>query len=80
MDVSAQLETDLIAQIESENEEYCQLRSRHFDYQKKLEALSGKRALTEAEKNEEIRIKKEKLFLKDRMAAIRREYLASRKT
>ena len=37
MDVSAQLETDLIAQIESENEEYGQLRSRHFDYQKKLE-------------------------------------------
>ncbi len=79
MDVTAQRETDLIAEIESESEEYRELRSRHLEHQQKLDGLSAKHALTQREKNEEVRIKKEKLFLKDRMAAIRREHLASRK-
>jgi len=40
-------------------------------------SLSNKRVLTEQEKTEEIRMKKEKLFLKDRLAAIEREHAAA---
>ena len=63
-----------IARLERENEEYRRLRSRHHDFDQKLRALSSKRLLTDQEKTEEVRMKKEKLFLKDRMAVIEREF------
>ena len=63
-----------VARLESENEEYRRLRSRHHDFDEKLNLLSTKRLLTEREKMEEVRMKKEKLFLKDRMAAIERQF------
>ena len=52
----------------------------HHEFQEKLDQLTAKRALTEDEKLEEVRIKKEKLFVKDRMAAIRREHAASKRS
>ena len=75
MDVTEEM--DLLTRIEAENEEYRRLKSQHHDYDEKLQALAGKRVLTEEEKVEEVRMKKEKLFLKDRMAAIQRQFLAS---
>ncbi len=63
-----------IARLEREYEEYRRLWSRHHGFDQKLRALSSKRLLTEQEKMEEVRMKKEKLFLKDRMAAIEREF------
>jgi uncharacterized protein YdcH (DUF465 family) len=75
MDVTE--ERDLLARIEEENEEYRKLKAKHHEYDEKLRELAGKRVLTEEEKVEEVRMKKEKLFLKDRMAAMQREFLAS---
>ena len=64
---------DWIARLEQENEEYRRLKAKHHDFEQKLHVLSGKRLLTEEEKLEEVRMKKEKLFLKDRLYAIERE-------
>ena len=63
-----------------ENEEYRRLTLQHREFQEKLDQLAAKRALTEHEKLEEVRIKKEKLFVKDRMVAIRREHAASKRS
>ncbi len=63
-----------------ENEEYRSLTLQHHEFQEKLDQLAAKRALTEDEKLKEVRIKKEKLFVKDRMAAIRREHAASKRS
>ena len=63
-----------------ENEEYRRLTLQHHEFQEKLDRLATKRALTEDEKLEEVRIKKEKLFVKDRMAALRREHAASKRS
>ena len=63
-----------------ENEEYRRLTVQHHEFQEKLDRLAAKRALTEDEKLEEVRIKKEKLFVKDRMAALRREHSGSRRS
>ena len=64
---------DSSEQLEKVNEEYHRLKARHHQFDQKLRALSSKRLLTEQEKLEEVRMKKEKLFLKDRLAAIERE-------
>jgi hypothetical protein len=58
-----------------DNEEYRRLRERHHGFEERLEALNAKAFLTEQEKLESARLKKEKLHIKDRMAAIAREYL-----
>ncbi|TDI14471.1 MAG: hypothetical protein E2P04_00180 [Acidobacteria bacterium] len=63
-----------------ENEEYRSLTLQHHEFQEKLEQLATKRALTEDQKLEEVRIKKEKLFVKDRLAALRREHAASKRS
>ncbi len=63
-----------------ENEEYRSLTLQHHEFQEKLEQLATKRALTENQKLEEVRIKKEKLFVKDRLAALRREHAASKRS
>jgi len=66
-----------MTRLEKENEEYRRLKSQHHEFDEKLRVLSNKRVLTEQEKTEEIRMKKEKLFLKDRLAAIEREHGAA---
>lgn len=63
-----------------ENEEYRSLTLQHHEFQEKLEQLATKRALTEDQKLEEVRIKKEKLFVKDRLAALRREHAACKRS
>ena len=71
---------DWIARLERENDEYRRLKSQHHDFDRKLQALSGKRLLTDEERLEESRMKKEKLFLKDRLSAIEREHAPSTTT
>ena len=70
-------DADWIARLEKEHEEYRRLRTKHHEFDQKLQALSRKRLLTEEERYEEVRMKKEKLFLKDRIAAIEREHVLS---
>jgi len=72
-----QHDPESMARLERENDEYRRLKAQHQDFDDKLRTLSGKRLLTETEKLEEVRMKKEKLFLKDRMAAIERDFATS---
>jgi uncharacterized protein YdcH (DUF465 family) len=58
-----------------ENEEYRRLREKHRGFEERLTALNSKAFLSEQEKIETTRLKKEKLQLKDRMTAIARDYL-----
>ena len=58
-----------------ENDEYRQLLQEHHGYESRLDALNGKVFLSDQEKTESARLKKEKLRLKDRMAGIARQYL-----
>ncbi len=64
---------DLLVQ---QNEEYRRLLNEHQGYEARLDDLNGKVFLSDQEKSETTRLKKEKLRLKDRMAAIARDYLA----
>jgi uncharacterized protein YdcH (DUF465 family) len=52
------------------NEEYQRLHEEHGRYAAELDRLEAKSFLTEDEKLEEVRLKKLKLHLKDRMAAL----------
>ena len=71
-------EEELVNDTETDSEEYRRLRSRHLEFEERLRGLASKRVLTDQEKVEEVRMKKEKLFLKDRMAALQRELGSSR--
>lgn len=53
------------------SEAYEQLEARHRHYSEQLEALTQKPYLSEEEQIEEVRLKKLKLQIKDRMAAQR---------
>lgn len=64
---------DLLVQ---QNEEYRRLLNEHQGYEARLNDLNGQVFLSDQEKSETTRLKKEKLRLKDRMAAIARDYLA----
>jgi uncharacterized protein YdcH (DUF465 family) len=75
-----QHDAESMARLERENDEYRRLKAQHHDFDEKLRTLSGKRLLTETEKLEEVRMKKEKLFLKDRMAAIERDFATAPRT
>jgi uncharacterized protein YdcH (DUF465 family) len=61
-----------------ESSEYRVLLEEHQGHESRLDALNGKVFLSDQEKTETRRLKKEKLRLKDRMAAIAREYLTRR--
>ncbi len=52
------------------NQEYQRLYEEHGRYAAELDLLEAKSYLTEAEKIEEVRLKKLKLRLKDQMAAV----------
>jgi uncharacterized protein YdcH (DUF465 family) len=59
------------------NLEYQRLQEEHSRYAAELERLEAKPYLTEAEQLEEVRLKKLKLRLKDRMAALLRNKTAA---
>lgn len=58
-----------------ENETYKKLFDEHQGCEARLDALNGKVFLSDQEKHESTRLKKEKLRLKDQMAEIARQYL-----
>ena len=67
MDVT---QDELKAHLMATDEHFRELAAQHHDYDEKLQRLESKNALTEDEKVEEIRLKKQKLRLKDEMAEI----------
>ena len=56
-----------------EDEEFRRLLEKHHEHDRRLEELRARRYLTEEEKVEEVRLKKVKLSLKDRMESVVRE-------
>ena len=71
MDVS---QDELKAHLMATDEHFRELATLHHDYDDKLQALEAKHALTDDEQLEEIRLKKQKLRLKDEMAEIMSRY------
>lgn len=67
-------ESDVIDYLNRENEEYRRLQEEHRRLEDILSEMSKKRHLTAEEEMEKIRIKKEKLIKKDRMAEIIRKF------
>jgi len=57
-----------------ENDEYRRLFEKHRGCDERLEKLNSRHILSDEEKVEAITLKKHKLALKDRMAAIAREF------
>ena len=58
--------------LQRENDEFRHLVESHESCETRLQELQGKGFLSEAEKLEEVTIKKRKLLLKDRMEAMLR--------
>ena len=65
---------DLSARLVESNEEYRQLVQEHSSYDQRLEELSTRRFPTPEEQLEEMRLKKLKLQLKDKMYGMLRQY------
>jgi uncharacterized protein YdcH (DUF465 family) len=61
---------ELKAHLMATSEEFRQLASEHAEYHRKLEALEAKSHFTPGDEEEEHRLKKRKLFLKDQMNQI----------
>lgn len=61
---------ELKAHLMASSEEFRSLAAQHAQYHKQLEELEAKLRLTEEEQVEEVRLKKQKLRLKDQMNAI----------
>jgi len=61
-------------QLLTSHEEFRRLAQEHTHYAQRLEGLIQKRFLTDDEKLEEIRLKKQKLRLKDQMELIEQQY------
>ncbi len=58
----------------TEDPEYQRLHEEHRDHEERLQMLANKTRLSAEEEFEEKRLKKERLFLKDRMEEIARNY------
>ena len=71
MDVT---QDELKAHLMATDEHFRELATQHHDFDEKLQQLEAKHALTEDEQMEEIRLKKQKLRLKDEMAEIMSRY------
>ena len=61
-------------QLMATNDEFSRLVREHSNFERKLEDLNQRSYLTEAEKIEEINLKKRKLSLKDQMERIIQQY------
>jgi uncharacterized protein len=61
---------ELKAHLMATSEEYRTLASQHAQYHKQLEELEAKSHLSDQEQMEEVRLKKQKLRLKDQMNEI----------
>jgi hypothetical protein len=67
-------EAELKEQLMLNNEEFRRLATEHQSYENQLEQLASRHHLTEAEKLQEVTLKKKKLFLKDRMFLMLQKY------
>lgn len=61
-----------------EDDEFQRLAEKHEELEERLTFLSGKIFLSDEEKLEEVTLKKKKLALKDKMAALIRNYEGKR--
>jgi uncharacterized protein YdcH (DUF465 family) len=68
--MAAQVREQLLAS----NEEFRRLASEHSQYAQQLDSLIQKKYLSEEEKIEEVRLKKLKLHLKDRMESLEQKF------
>jgi uncharacterized protein YdcH (DUF465 family) len=59
------------------NDEYRQLAAKHLELHDRLQELTSKHYLSDEEQFEEVRLKKRKLLLKDRMEEIARTHRAA---
>ncbi len=64
----------LSAQLMETNEEYRQLAEQHSNYNRRIEELTARRFPTQEEQVEEMRLKKLKLHLKDKMYDLVRQH------
>src|SRR5271154_6670580 len=69
---------ELKAHLMATSEEYRTLASQHAQFHKELEQLEAKAHLSDQEQVEEVRLKKQKLRLKDQMNKILTRYRAQR--
>ncbi len=69
------IQEDLRRTLSQDNEEYRKLLTEHASCESRLQELQGKAALDDAERVESVNIKKQKLYLKDRMEAILRQHM-----
>ena len=67
---------ELKAHLMATSEEYRTLASQHAQFHKELEQLEAKAHLSDQEQVEEVRLKKQKLRLKDQMNEILARYKA----
>ncbi len=67
-------EAELRQQLLAGNEEFKRLAAEHQSYDDQLEQLSRRHHLTDAERLQEITLKKRKLMLKDQMYSMVQKY------
>lgn len=65
---------ELKQELMATNEEFSRLASEHSEYKRKLEELYKQPHLTDADRIEEINLKKRKLSLKDQMERMLQKY------
>ena len=68
-----QIQASLKEQLLRDNDEFQKLSQQHHEYDDRLSRLTDKLVLNDDEQREESELKKKKLQLKDRMAAMVRD-------
>ena len=61
-------------QLLDQSEEFRSLAEQHSEFDSRLAELASKQLPTEQERLEQVKLKKQKLWLKDRMAAMIRDF------
>lgn len=67
---------NIVALMRNENEEYLKLEEEHLELDKVLKKINKRKHLTPEEEVKRKEVQKQKLFVKDRMAEMIRNYPA----